>query len=75
MPLPMPNYRIFLFDRDESRFVSAEVVSCRTDDCALAKASKLVTSQYGAEVWAHGRIVGTLPPEEGSASSGGPASI
>ena len=61
----MALYRIFLFDR-ENRFAGVELATFRTDDCALARATKLVTEQHGAEVWDRGRIVGTLAPRDQS---------
>lgn len=54
-------YRVFLFDR-ENRVVTAVRIICKTDDDALARVSKLVTGEFGVEVWKFGTIVGTLHP-------------
>lgn len=61
----MPNYRIFIFNR-ENRFAGVELETYATDDDALARAAELVTDEHGAEVWRHAWIVGTLPPRRTS---------
>jgi hypothetical protein len=59
----VPDYRIFIFTRD-NRLVDVKLVTFPTDDDALAYAAELVTADCGAEVWSGAIIVGTFPPRD-----------
>jgi hypothetical protein len=59
----VPDYRIFVFTRD-NRLVDVELVTFPTNDDAQAYAAELVTTDCGAEVWSGAIIVGTFPPRE-----------
>jgi len=57
----MPNYR-FIFSNGDNRFHG--LVSCPTNDDALALAAGMISERYGVEVW-HSELVGKLKPSEG----------
>ena len=59
----MPDYHFYILDR-ENHLIRAELVSCPSDDDALAAAAELVNDQHGVEVWERVRLVGKLAPKE-----------
>jgi hypothetical protein len=60
----VPDYHFYILDRENHLIRAAELVSCLSDDDALAAAAELVNDQHSVEVWERVRLVGKLAPKE-----------